>query len=88
MDECHGVDYTAAEDIHGGKFVGEIGSLSGGNLEIAGYATLVARNREFQVLLSRGDGFVLNLSLVLEDAQGCQVVFERSTRRCCSNARG
>jgi hypothetical protein len=40
--------------------------LSGGDLEIAGYAALLAFDGEFKVLLSRDDCFVVNLSLMLE----------------------
>jgi hypothetical protein len=65
--------HAAAENINRSDFVGESRALSGGHFEVAGDAALVTRDGEFQILLSCRDGFVLNLSFVLEDPQ-CRYV--------------
>jgi len=65
-----------AENIHRGDFVRECRALSGGHFQITGDAALVACDGEFQVFLGRDDGFVLNLSLVLENPHCRYVVFD------------
>src|SRR5690242_798680 len=75
LNQCHGVYHAPAENVYGGDFVRERGGLSGCHLQIASYAPLVARVGKRQIFLRCDAGLVLNLSFVLENAQGCYVVF-------------
>jgi hypothetical protein len=76
LDEGDGIYHAAAENIDRSDFVGESGALSSSHFQVAGDAALVTGDGEVQILLSRCDGFVLNLSFVLEDAQCRYIVFD------------
>src|SRR6266436_10222309 len=74
LDEGHCAHHAAAENIHRSDFVGESRTLSGCHLQVAGDTALVTRDGEFKIFLSGRDGFVLNLSFMLENPQCSYVV--------------
>src|SRR5580765_3291174 len=75
LDERHAGSHAPARNLDGNSLIGERNALRGDDFKIGSHAAFVAVGRELERVLCRGNGCVLRLSFVLQQAQRSETVF-------------
>src|SRR6266849_3171569 len=75
LDQEHAGSHAARADVDGGDFIGERGTLSDGDFEIAGDTTSVAIFGKGEGVLRRRDSCIFGLRFFLQNTESSEIVF-------------